>query len=93
VSPAKALRTIAGAATAGRVVFSVHAQTESMPDDGVSIDDVLHVLIAATGIHAEDDTGAKWKVYGPVVSGAAYAVVVRIRGDRVIVIVTCHLPP
>lgn len=63
-----------------------------MPDDDVFAPDVLNALVNATGAVEQDDVGVKWKIYGPIIDGSEYAVVVEIRGDPLFV-VTCHLPP
>jgi hypothetical protein len=41
----------------------------------------------------DDDAGMKWKVYGRLVSGAPYAVVVRILDGDCIRVITIHPPP
>ncbi len=47
----------------------------------------------ATPSHAEpqSDDGVKWKIYGPITNGEAYAVVVLLIGR--VVVVTAHPPP
>lgn len=78
-----------------KVVFSDHAETESMVDDDVTREDVLHVLLNA--IEAEHQNKEKWKVYGPIVDGDEYAVVVDVHEGRehgrVAFVVTTHYPP
>jgi hypothetical protein len=87
-----AISTIKGFAAQGAVVFSEHALVESMGDDDVFPDDVLHVLVHANECLAQDDNGVKFKVYGPISNGDDYAVVVNVNDDHLFVI-TCHLPP
>ena len=79
-------------AEGGAVIFSERALTESMGDDGLFPDDVVHVLANATRCLAEDDLGVKFKVRGPIVSGTELVVVVNLHEDHLFVI-TCHLPP
>jgi len=86
------LSVIKGFAAGGAVIFSDHAATESMGDDGVFPDDVAHVLQHASDCIAQDDDGVKFKVYAPLANGTEYAVVVNVWEDHLFV-VTCHLPP
>lgn len=64
-----------------------------MPDDGVTREDVRHVLASGARIEIQNDTGTKWKVTGPIVDGSDYAVVVIIRENGTMHVKTCHLPP
>lgn len=84
--------TIRALAEGGAIVLSEHALTESMGDDGLFPDDVVHVLANAARCIAQDDDGVKFKVLGPIVSGVELVVVVNVRADHLFVI-TCHLPP
>ena len=89
----KRLVVAAGALGAEAVEFTVHALIEAMADDGVSAHDIFHALANAEELQAQDDEGKKWKVYGPLVSGDQYAVVIiTLVNDRVRVITT-HYPP
>ena len=88
-----ALKFIADAVAERRVEFSYHAAFEEMPAERVSQDDVLNVLANAAEAQAQDDEGRKWKLYGPITNGDDRAVVVRLRRDRVVVIVTVHQLP
>jgi hypothetical protein len=92
VARRRVLTIIRGLASEGSVVFGEHAFTESMGDDGVFPADVLHVLENATECLAQDDDRLKFKVYGPIIDGSDYAVVVNVSDDHLFV-VTCHLPP
>ena len=89
----EALRVISQAAREGRVEFSEHALVDSMPDDGVFVADVIHLLLNPVDATAQDDVGRKWKVHGYLISGDPYVVVTRIRGADVVIVVTCHPPP
>lgn len=64
-----------------------------MPDDGVYIPDVLHVLEHATSARCANDPGTKWKLYGPLPNGADYAAVCYFKRDELVVVVTTHEPP
>ncbi|MDP2340416.1 MAG: DUF4258 domain-containing protein [Deltaproteobacteria bacterium] len=86
------ISTVRRLANADAVVLGAHAISESMRDDDVTFDDVRHLLANADEVIAEDDTGLKWKVYGRLVNGADYAVVVNVHADHLYVI-TCHNPP
>ena len=86
------LNTVRKLAEIDAVVLGEHAVTDSMIDDDVTFDDVKHVLANAVEAIAQDDVGLKWKVYGPLVNDAEYAVVVNVRTDHLYV-VTCHTPP
>ena len=93
MTPREALRTVATAVKDGRIEFSAHALEDSMPDDGVTVEDILHVLIHGERAIVENDARTKWKVYGPVISGDSYAVVVFFARDKVVIVVTAHYPP
>lgn len=84
--------TVRALAEGGAVVLSEHALVESMGDDGLFPDDVVHVLANAARCIAQDDSSVKFKVFGPIVSGIELVVVVNVRADHLFVI-TCHLPP
>lgn len=88
-----ALRVIAGAVAGQRVAFTYHALNESMPQRGLSVQDVLDALSTATTALAQDEVGAKWKVYGSLANGEDLAVVVRIKDRLVVLVVTAHNPP
>lgn len=64
-----------------------------MPDDGVYIPDVLHVLEHAFSATCANDPGTKWKLYGPLPNGVDYAVVCYFKKDELVVVVTTHEPP
>lgn len=64
-----------------------------MPDDGVYIFDVLHVLEHAFSATCANDPGTKWKLYGPLPNGVDYAVVCYFKKDELVVVVTTHEPP
>jgi hypothetical protein len=93
VTETKALQLIAAALAAGRVEFTYHALNESMPDRGLSVSDVLGALESATAGEPQNDEGTKWKVFGRLLNDEELAIVVRIREQRIIVIITAHAPP
>ena len=93
MTESKALQLIAAALAAGRVEFTYHALNESMPDRSLSISDVLGALETATSGEPQNDEGTKWKVYGSLVNDEELAVVVRIREQLVVVVITAHAPP
>jgi hypothetical protein len=90
-----AMRVIARAGARGfaAVEFTTHAFLEAMVDDGVSAQDVFHVLAHIEDLVAEDDFGRKWKAYGPLVSGDRYAVVTLLLVDKRVRVITTHDPP
>ena len=90
VNPLARIRLLAG--TQGAVVLGMHARDEAMADDDVFREDVVHALANATDAIAQDDAGLKFKAYGPLLMGEAYAVVVNVHPDHLYV-VTCHFPP
>jgi hypothetical protein len=75
------------------VEFTYHALNESMPDRGLSVSDVLGALESATTGEPQNNEGTKWKVFGRLFNDEELAVVVRIREQSVIVIITAHAPP
>jgi len=88
----EALRVIASAARGGRVEFSEHALVDSMPDDGCSWR-MCSTCCPPGGRHARGRVREQVKIHGHIVSGEAYVVVARIRGDDIVIVVTCHPPP
>ena len=90
---AKRFIAAAGARGSSAVEFSTHALFESMPDDGVSACDVLHVLANVDDVLPQNDHGRRWKVYGPVVAGDRYAVVVLLLDVDRLRVITSHDPP
>jgi len=93
MSEGATLRLIATAVAAGRVQFTYHALNESMPDRGLAVSDVLHVLENATSAEPQDEAGTKWKVYGQILNSDELAVVVRIRERSIVIVITAHPPP
>lgn len=92
-SDARRLIHAAGARGEADVEFTVHAAEESMPDDGLTAHDVFHVLEYATDVVRQPSEREKWKVYGPILSGDAFAVVVLIIEDNRVRVLTVHPPP
>jgi hypothetical protein len=88
-----ALRSIARAVSEGRVDIGYHIAVEKMEPLDLFPDDILHLLANGHSALVQDDDGRKWKVYGPVVNGEEWAVVVRFRPDLVVVLITVHPPP
>jgi hypothetical protein len=88
-----ALWFIAAAVAANRFEFTYHAFSESLPARRLSVDDVRCALGTATAAEVQNSDATKWKVYGRLLNGDELAVVVRLRGDRVVVIITAHPPP
>lgn len=95
MTPAAAKRIIRAAGARGHeaVEFTVHAADESMADDGVSAYDVFHVLENAEEVLRQASDREKWKVYGALVAGEPFAVVVLIIEDERVRVVTVHYPP
>lgn len=63
-----------------------------MPDDGVYIPDVLHVLEHASSAVFENDPGTKWKLFDPLPRGDECAVVCHFKKSEIVVVVTTHEP-
>lgn len=95
MTPAAAKKVIRAAGARGQdaVEFTAHAADESMADDGVSAYDVFHLLEYAEDVLRQTGAREKWKVYGPLVAGERYAVVVLIIEDDRVRVVTVHYPP
>lgn len=93
MTEAAALRLIAAALASGRIEFTYHALNESMPDRGLSVSDVLDALESASSAEPQNDEGTKWKVFGRLLSDEELAVVVRIRDQGLVVVITAHPPP
>jgi hypothetical protein len=83
----------AGALGGEAVEFTVHALFESMADDGVTAQDVFHVLAHVEEVVPQDDEGTIWKAYGPLVSGDEYAVVTLMLDRGRVRVLTTHDPP
>ena len=84
------LKLVNAAGREGAFSLSYHADAEKLPLLGLSPADVQSALEGADDGIPDDDSGAKWKVYGPTVSGEVVAVVVRFRTDRPPLVVTVH---
>src|SRR5688572_24854267 len=96
---ATAITVIREALAAGgsRVDWSTHVVSTSMPDDGVSTAQAEHVVNNADVDDVERDhrTVNRWMIIGPLSSAddaAEYVVIVFIRRELSIVIVTCYKP-
>jgi hypothetical protein len=88
---AVAARIIKAAAAKKSVAFSVHVRDVAMPADGVTVDDVLHILRHHDELHGVSDDGRKWKAVGNLLSLLRYAVIVRIRAvNDVVIVITAH---
>jgi hypothetical protein len=83
----------AGAVGGEAVEFTVHALLETMPDDGVTVQDVFHVLAHVEEVAPQDEDGRKWKAYGPIVGGEEYAVVTLLLDGGRVRVLTTHEPP
>jgi hypothetical protein len=85
------LRLIQRTASVGAVDFTEHAR-EEMENDEFYDEDVINALVNAD--EALSESGNKWKVYGPSVSGDAMAVITLIVDDnKRLRVITVHLPP
>ena len=93
MTEAAALRLIAAALTSDRIEFTYHALNESMPDRGLSVSDVLAALESASSAEPQNNEGTKWKVFGRLLNDEELAVVVRIRDQGLVVVITAHPPP
>jgi hypothetical protein len=90
VNLAEALKLVNEAGRERAFALSYHADAEKLPLLGLSPADVQSALEGADDGVPDDDSGVKWKVYGPIVSGEVVAVVVRFRADRPPLVVTVH---
>jgi hypothetical protein len=64
-----------------------------MPGDSVTAADVRHVLANGFEANPQNDARTKWKIVGPLSNGDDYAVIVVIRDNGFVFVVTCHYPP
>lgn len=64
-----------------------------MPDDDVSVDDVLHLLDNSHEAACQNEAETKWKFYGPLVHGTEYAAVCLFKHHTIVIVVTSHPPP
>jgi hypothetical protein len=93
VTPRQAIAFVRRAVAAGRVEFSRHVLEESMPDDDVSVDDVLHLLANSHEAACQNETETKWKFYGQLVNDTEYAAVCLFKDNTIVIVVTSHPPP
>ena len=87
-----ALRLANKAGRTGEVAISYHAAAEKMMSMGLTEADVHHALASADDGIALDDEAKKWKFYGATLDGTLFALVVRFRPNKPL-LVTVHLPP
>ena len=88
-----AIAIIVAAVIEGRWGLSYHAAEEKLLELGLYQADVEHALVHAHDGVVDDDTDMKWKLYGPTLGGEVIAVVVRIRENASIRVVTVHPYP
>jgi hypothetical protein len=90
VDRVSALKAVHAAGKTGVFALSYHADAEKLPELGLFPEDVRSALENAVDGIVDDDSGARWKIYGPAANGEVIAVVVRFRAERVPLVVTLH---
>lgn len=90
---AAALRQVQTALAGDAVEMSLHVLEDKLPALDLAIEDVRSVLASASDGEAQNDEGTKWKLFGQALDDSAWAVVIRLRADGIVVVITIHPPP